>query len=268
MSDWIASRTNSRVKVLRRNLRQRSPGQLQAEGIRLIEELLSTGLQIEAAAYSPQITETKRGQAILAQLQALSPPLLLPVSQDVLASLADTRSPQGLIVLAKGPEWGGQSEWLQRCGQSRVSLVLDGVADAGNVGTIWRSAGAFAAGPLLLGPACAELTSPKVTRASMGAAFHHPAWQTDELLPWLQAAQREGLTVLAATPGPQAVPLSRYPFAPGTLVVIGSEAHGLSPEVSELATGCVAIPMPGEAESLNAAMAAAIVMYEAQLDRS
>lgn len=267
MTDVITSRTNSRVKALRQLVRQRPGGLLVAEGLRLAEELAATELPVVAVAYTTAFAASARGAAVLNGLLARSPETVLAVSPDVLDSIADTRTPQGVLAVAAPPQRGGRADWLAACRGHPVSLVLDGVADAGNVGTIWRTAAALAAGPLLLGPGSADPFAPKVVRAAMGAAFWHPLWQAAHLPSWLEAAKGAGLRIVAttvaavdATP-PQ--PLPQYRFAPGTLVVIGSEAHGVSDGVLALADAAVHIPLPGRAESLNAAVAAALVLYEA-----
>lgn len=266
MHDLITSRTNSRVKALRQLVRQRPGGLLVVEGLRLAGELASARLPVTALAYTPEFAASPAGGAVLADLQARAPDTVLCVSADVLASVADTRTPQGVLAVASPPQHGGHGDWLAACGQHSVSLVLDAVADAGNVGTIWRTAAALGTGPLLAGPGTADLYSPKVVRSAMGAAFWHPAWAARDLVPWLQAARAAGLPVVATAvtaDGVGTAPLPGYRFAPGTVVVVGSEAHGVSRPVLALADELLHIPLPGRVESLNAAVAAALILYEA-----
>lgn len=138
--------------------------------------------------------------------------------------------------------------------------MLDGVQDPGNVGTIWRTADAFETDGLLLTNACADPFSWKTIRATMGAAFRMPVWEvTPEQLADLTA--QSGLSLLATALRADTVPLQAI-HAPRTAVVIGSEGSGVSQEVLNLCSETVRIPMNPRCESLNAAAAAAVVLWE------
>lgn len=267
MTDVISSRTNSRVKALRQLVRQRPAGKLIVEGARLGAELAAAKLPVETLAYTPAFAADEAGRTVVLALQASGPGTVLCLSDDVLASIADTRTPQGLLAVAAAPVWGGRDDWIAACRDNCPSLVLDAVADPGNVGTIWRTAAALAGGPLLAGPGTADLFAPKVVRAAMGAAFWHPAWQAPDLVPWLEEGRRAGLRIVATAvsvaTGRVPTALPDFSFAPGTVVVIGSEAHGVSRDVLALADDLLHISLPGRAESLNAAVAASLVLYEA-----
>ena len=175
------------------------------------------------------------------------------VSPELLAYAADTETPQKMIFTCRIPE---QAE----CLIGERFLVLDGVQDPGNVGTIWRTADAFGADGLILLPGCADPWSPKVVRSTMGACFR---------LPVLNCTLERLLTILEG----KNIPLYATALRDDTLdirdadlkraaVVIGSEGRGVSEGVLEHCEQTVKIPMRDRCESLNAAMAAGIVLWE------
>ena len=140
-------------------------------------------------------------------------------------------------------------------------MALDGVQDPGNLGTIWRTADAAGFQALVAGPGCAEALSPKVQRAAMGSGFRVPLAKVDDLAAWLSALAKSGYAVVATSlDGEPFYERAKLPdkFA----LVIGSEARGISPEVSNSATVSLKLPMRGGAQSLNASVAAGIMMYE------
>ncbi len=135
-------------------------------------------------------------------------------------------------------------------------LVLDGLQDPGNVGTIWRTADALGADGLLLVSGCADRFNPKTVRATMGACFRLPTWEvTVEELAAME------LPLYAAALGPDTETVGRTDLA-GKTVVIGNEGHGVSQEVLALCRGSVRIPMRERCESLNAAAADTVILWE------
>ena len=164
-------------------------------------------------------------------------------------------APQGLLFLCRQP----RTELPDRLTGTRY-LVLDGLQDPGNVGTIWRTADAFGADGLILTRSCADPWSSKTVRATMGAAFRLPVWEAapQELAAALDAAHIPlyGTALRADT-----VDLRTYDGSPAA-VVIGNEGSGISEEVLSLCRQTWKIPMESKCESLNAAAAAAVVLWE------
>ena len=173
----------------------------------------------------------------------------------IVAAVCETKTPQGVC--------GAFSLPALFCADAAPDtlVALDGVQDPGNVGTIWRTADAAGFGGMMLTRACADPFSPKVQRAAMGSGFRVPACVTDDLAGTLVSLAGRGWTVIASS-------LRGDPFydMPGPadrfVLVIGSEARGVSEEVLSAADRIVRLPMRGGAESLNAAVAAGIMMYE------
>ena len=181
---------------------------------------------------------------------------LVRVPEDVMTSISPAQTPQGMLaVCAMAPQP------LPEKLEGKRYVVLDGVQDPGNVGTILRTADAFSADGLLLVNGCADLYNPKTLRATMGAAFRCPVWSCgaeqlggllkESHLPLYGAALRND------TADARAVDLSRC------VIAIGSEGRGLSQAVLDLCDQTVLIPMRAHCESLNAAAAATVLLWEA-----
>ncbi len=176
------------------------------------------------------------------------------VPEDVMQSLSPAESPQGAVFLCRLPE---PAPFVPRPG----SILLDGIQDPGNVGTILRTADALDI-PVVLLEGCADPYSPKTVRASMGAVFRTPVYQGS----WTEvrdACRAAGIPIGVTALSPRAKDL-RQAALPRMAVVIGSEGRGVRREILEAADQELIIPMNPHCESLNAAIAAAIVMWEMQ----
>jgi TrmH family RNA methyltransferase len=225
------------------------------EGVRLVADALAAGIPLHLALYAaPQLGSTAEGQRLLALLEGQ--PGCYAASEKVVAAASDTVTPQGVVAvvpMAVLPVAGG------------ITLVLDALQDPGNVGTLLRSAAAAGVGQVVCSHGTADLYSPKVVRSAMGAHF---------ALPLVSGANWEQIAALLAdTPRIYAavvrVPTPYYAVAwhePAALL-IGSEAHGLCAEALALATHHISIPLVGSAESLNAAIAGSIMLFEAVRQR-
>jgi TrmH family RNA methyltransferase len=236
-----------------------------AEGVRLVEEALASGVAIRGAAVAPSLEGTERGRALKAALDGAGV-RHVTVTDAELERLADTDHPQGVVAIIEPRRWTLQAI---DPGPQRPALVLDGVQDPGNVGTMVRTALALGAAGVVALPGTAELTNPKVIRGAMGALFRLPAVSTSdaELGAWLASAGGElWVAAMEGEPIAAAAALGGTQPPPAALV-IGNEGAGVRPELVARAARRVAIPMRGSAESLNAAVAAAILLYEVTRDR-
>jgi TrmH family RNA methyltransferase len=231
-----------------------------AEGVRLVEEALASGITIRGAAVSPALEGTTRGMALKAQLAARGV-RVEEVTPAELDELADTEHPQGIVAVVEPRVWTLADVTATR---DAVLLVLDGVQDPGNVGTMLRTAHALGAAGVVALKGTADLTNPKVLRGSMGAAFRLPCVAADEsaFLIW---ASEHGITVWATAADGTPFDRSGAPAGPIALVV-GNEGAGVSPGIARAAAHRVAIPLRPGAESLNVAVAAGILLYEALRD--
>ena len=223
-------------------------GRILVEGEVMIREALGCGLQIFDLLAVERCEDFAREMAARGA-RAFSVP------ENVLEAVCETRTPQGVCASFSQPRRLTARELPD------VVVALDGVQDPGNVGTIWRTADAAGIQALVLGEGSADPMSPKVLRAAMGSGFRLPFAQTRDLPGLLRDLAAKGYAVIASD-------LSGQDFYarpdPGRklALIIGNEARGISDEVRACATMRVRLPMRGGAESLNAAIAAGILMYD------
>lgn len=247
--ELITSRTNPLLIHIKKLLKSRSyrkeTGECVSDGVKLLQEALAWGVDLTAVLLSPGIS-----------LPDLPPKVrCVQIPRDVMASISPMKTPQGALFsfhspsLAPPPLLPG----------SRY-LILDGVQDPGNVGTIWRTANAFDADGLLLTGPCADPYSWKTIRASMGAAFRLPLW---ELSPHTlqKLTQNSSLPLYATALREDTLPLQKL-TGQRAAIIIGSEGHGVSPALLGLCQETIRIPMNAQCESLNAGTAAAVVLWE------
>jgi len=249
----ITSKANpllTRVRKLnsRRSFR-REEGAFAAEGPKLLLEALRWGAELEAVIAASGVD--------LPELPARA--RVAEVSDDLLRSISDTESPQGVVFICKGKDLTIPDRL-----EGRRYLLLDGVQDPGNVGTIWRAADAFGADGLILCSGCADPWNPKTVRATMGAVFRLPVYEGG-LETAAEKLRRGGMPLYATalredTVDVRSVPLER------AAVVIGSEGRGVSRQALDLCEKTIGIPMRARCESLNAAVAAAVVLWEMARD--
>jgi len=249
-----------RLLTLARDLRRRKARERQqlfvAEGVRTVEELARSSLVIRGVLTAPQLEETPRGTALLAELGTRGI-AAERVDHHEFASAAETESPQGILAVAEVPD---RSLGLLAGRASLRVLVLDAVQDPGNVGTIVRTAAALGADATVALPGTVDLWNAKVVRSGMGAHFHHlclaGTWED------LDTFRRQvPLDLWAADATGE--PLSRSTAAPTRVaVVVGNEGGGLSSAARERATKLVAIPIAQPVDSLNVAVAAGILLHE------
>jgi TrmH family RNA methyltransferase len=226
-----------------------------AEGVRSVEELLRSGLQVQGALVAPQLLSAPRGQALRKSLEQ-SGVEVLEVSEKDFRSAAETDSPQGVIAIGEVP---ARSLGTLEIGSVCRFLLLDGVQDPGNVGTILRTAAALGATATIALPGTVDLWNPKVIRSSMGAQFAHAALHADssETLSFLD---RNKIELWAAAASGSA--LSRGDAPTRLAVALGNEGSGLSPQIRAAARKTISLPIAASVESLNVAVAAGIILYE------
>jgi TrmH family RNA methyltransferase len=256
-SRLIESRQNPRVKELRAALARsgRTPAGLVAiEGEHLVTEAVRSHLRFASIflrdGYAPRIELPEDAEHLL----------LPPV---VFASAVATEQPQGIAALVHPPSFSADSIFRA---QASLILVLAGLQDPGNVGTLLRSAEAFAATGALLLPGTASPWNPKALRASAGSAFRVPALNVDEGEALALLAQHNVPAIAAIAR--DGTPISEAPLAGSAALLIGNEGAGLSDTLIAAAVHRTTIPMPGNVESLNAAIAGSLLLYEASVQRN
>ncbi len=258
---------NSSLQTLIRDLHRRRGrerrGLTVAEGIRLVEEALATGTDIRGAAVSPVLEATTRGKALKAALLDRGV-RVEEVSEPELDALTDTEHPQGITAVVEPRSWSLHDIRLV---PGITALVLDGVQDPGNVGTMLRTAlGLGAAGVVAL-KGTADLTNPKVIRGGMGATFRLPSVPAapEELVAWA-GLQRAEIWVAAVGGDPPSRLPPRSAQRPPVLLVVGNEGAGVGPILETAAHRRIGIGLAPGVESLNVAVAAGILLHEVMRD--
>lgn len=255
MSVRIESRENSLVKRLVRlsgdRKFRRDMQEMVCEGEKMLGEALSSGIEIHDILVAD---EAELNTELLHQAEGQGAKLYTcPAS--LLSKVSNVKTPQGVVFSCERPV----AELDVLHGAKRL-MVLEGLQDPGNLGTIIRTADAFALDGIILCEGCVDPTSPKVVRATMGAAFRLPiaAAGLEQTVAFLN---KQNLPLYAAALSESSVPLTRVDLTRAA-VMIGNEGRGITKKAAALCTQQIIIPMDGRAESLNASVAASIIMYE------
>jgi RNA methyltransferase, TrmH family len=250
----ITSVHNPKIQWVRRlQSRSRERREAQAfviEGVRLVEEALHAGWQASLVLYESSLDE--RGMQVV-QSFAVQGAVIEEVSPEVLQAASDTETPQGLLAVLP-------LRTLPLPEQVDFVFIPDGVKDPGNLGSMLRTAASAGVNAVLLPEATVDVYAPKVLRAAMGAHFRLPVL----ILSWAEirrTLERSGLRVYLAD-ARTGISYTSADFCSSLALVVGGEAQGASPFAADLATARVHIPMPGGMESLNAAIAAALLLFE------
>src|SRR6266404_2667054 len=254
----VAGRHNQRLKELRLAFRRAeltAHGECAIEGVKLIEEALRSGQHLDSVFFSESARPV--AEKLLPQIGARTETLVLPNA--LFNSIVPSDAPQGVAALVKLAVFSS-SQLLDRSNGGPI-VVAVGLQDPGNVGTILRSAEAFGAAGIFLTEGSVSPYNSKVLRGSVGSIFRLPVLQISsaELIPLLRA---RGVRLMATSPH-QGTPLPRISWTLPLAIFIGNEGAGLSRELTRQMDETLAIPQSSQVESLNAGVAASIVLYEA-----
>lgn len=253
----LSSRKNPAILKYRRLVKERAfreeCGEFPIEGARLCEEALCCGLA--TTSFFATEAAKKKYEKIFSEITEKIAPCM--ISADIADYISDTKSPQGLFLTAKTLDKTSETGKIEKDGRY---LLLDGLQDPGNIGTMLRTCDAFGFSGVVLSPDCADLYSPKTVRSAMGSLFRLPAFRA-ALPETIEQLKRLGYRVYAATPDENAVPVTSLTLGKNTAVVIGNEGNGISEEVYRAADQRLYIPIEN-AESLNASAAAAVLCWE------
>ena len=257
----ITSRDNQRLKNAKNARDGKIAGALFVEGLRLAEECLKSGLKINEVFYVETFTENPRGAALVKKLSEIGCELF-EVPAALLKTISDTKNPQGLILVAEKPSNGKPR--LESAAQIPFPLVvlLHEVNNPNNLGAIVRTAEAAGVSGLILTKGSANPFSPKALRASMGSAFRVPVWEDADFDAAIAWGTKLGFLSICADVSSNADYRS-IDWKKPRLIVFGSEAHGLSDDEKEKIAESTKIPMKNGVESLNLAVSAGILLFEA-----
>ena len=263
----IKSSVNPKVKQaisLHQRKNRETEGLFLAEGVRLVEMAAASGWEIVHGFYTMEAAKDERGAALLAELEKRC--MMYEVPLPLFSRISDTQTPQGIMLVMKIQENPVDTESLFRRKQPLL-LILDGVQDPGNAGTILRTADAAGLDGVILMEGSVDAFSAKTVRASMGSIFHVPVIShvTNEEL--MNAIEEWGIPLFAADVDDTAKPYFRQDFREAAAIIFGNEANGISGELLAVSKKLY-IPMQGHAESLNVAVSASVIAYEALRQRS
>lgn len=252
----ITSPHNERVKqvraLVRRRVRERE-AHFVVEGTRLVEEMVRAGVRPALVFYTPAWLASSPARLLAPALEQAAGGAWL-VTEPVLEACAETDSPQGVLAVAP---------FQQIRPRPGLILILDRLRDPGNLGTILRSAQASGVGQVILTPETVDLHNPKVVRGAMGAHFRLPIARLD----WDALRDRVAALAVWLADARGRVAYDAVDWTLPTALIIGGEAEGAGQEARTLAGEGVSIPMVPESESLNAAMAATVILFEAARQR-
>lgn len=254
----LTSTQNPKIKLIRHLQNKAKTRQKEQafviEGVRLVEEALRWGWLAEIVLYTGDLDA--RGFQIVNQFRAQGVQAV-EVSPEVMQAASDTNTPQGLLAILP---LGGQPS------PKKVDFVLipDAVRDPGNLGTLLRTALAAGVDLVLLPPGTVDPHSPKVVRAAMGAHFRLPIVKAS----WQEIANKLDPLHVFIAEAEKGIPHTEADLTQPLALIIGNEAHGPGQEAQKLIDNWLHIPMPGEVESLNAAIAGSILMFEVVRQRA
>jgi RNA methyltransferase, TrmH family len=258
----VQSNQNARLKELRKALNaplRGASGLVGIEGPHLVEEVLRAGLRVVA------IFVAHGSEKLLDELHAPPQTEILRLPKKLLDSALTTETPQPIAALVEPPKWSWE-KILVRNQKNPLIVVLASVQDPGNLGTIIRTAEAFGATGIVCLPGTVSAWNPKAVRASAGSVFRVPLLAASERK-CLEQLREQGVRILAST-ARAAQPTDLVDMAGPVALVIGNEGNGVADDLIAKADAKVTIPCPGPVESLNAAVAASVLLYEAARQRA
>lgn len=260
----ITSSRNPIIKEVRslKNRKDREEkGLFFVEGVRIVEEALTAGAAITYAVLAESFAQGSGSYDIRARFESAGVKCY-SVPDSLFDTLGDTRTPQGMLAVAEIRPY----ELDGACFADGLFVILDGVRDPGNMGTIIRTADAAGFTGVIAAGDCVDIYNPKVLRSTMGSIFHIPVYIHEDITGAIRLLKAKGISIAASQLSGGCSIYGADLTAPIALV-IGSEAGGISREAAAAADLLVNIPMPGRAESLNASVAAGIMIFEAVRQR-
>jgi TrmH family RNA methyltransferase len=271
----ITSPSNQHIALLR-SLHvakgRRQEGLFLLEGPHLIESAIAAGATPRLIVYDPEsLVRTVAGRQLIGTIEGArqNGAEVYEATGTAIERASETHTPQGVVAAVASADVAPERVQARRRGRLRpVLLVLDAISDPGNLGTILRSALAADVDEAVLAPGCADLLGPKVVRAGSGAHFHLPV---REAVDWhavsavVNGAPQAQQVLLAEADSRQSY--DEFDLTQRTALIIGNEAHGPSSQGRRLATATVRIPMWNKVESLNAAIAASVILFEGARQR-
>lgn len=257
--NYIQSSQNSiikDIKSLHLKKNRDAHGLYFVEGIRFVSEAIDNGQSIAKIIISEKLEGLNGGSELIEKVKGACSDISL-VPEKLFREVSDTQTPQGILAVIKKNKYSFDKVITE--GSSVV--ILDCLQDPGNAGTIIRTADAAGISAVLMSKGCVDLYSPKVLRSTMGSVFHIPIFEGLNITETIRVLKQNDYKVIASHLSGK----NNYfqeDLTGRSAIIVGNEANGISDETAYMADSLVKIPMPGKAESLNASVAASIMIYE------
>lgn len=256
--DRLTAKTNEKIKhavSVRSSARKRSESSLFfLEGVRLCGDAVQSGAAVERAFFTREALEKYPRCQAVAHAAGES----YEITEELAEKLSDTPSPQGVFCLCRSREISANADKMLPGGKY---ILLENVQDPSNLGAVSRTAEALGIDGLVVSGGC-DIYNPKALRASMGSILRLNIATCSDAPAFIAEAEKKGFRTFSSTPDPNSLPVSQADFSGGTLCVVGNEGNGVSAQTAAACRYSITIPMGGRAESLNAATAAAILIWE------
>ncbi len=231
------------------------------EGIRSVEQCIKSGEKVKYIVYSSELL-SESGQDFINDVESEAFDIY-EVTQELFKDISDTDTPQGILAVVQFNEY----KLEDILNDNNFLILLDRVQDPGNLGTIIRNSDAFGANGVIVTSGCVDIYNPKTIRSTMGSIFQIPIVHMDSTVEAIETLKNQGISVISSS-----LDTDNYSydidFKSDCALVVGNEASGISGEVIESSDQLVKIPMAGDAESLNAAVASGVLMYEVLRQRN
>jgi TrmH family RNA methyltransferase len=260
----ITSRQNPLAQRARAVRDRGAGGLIFVEGLRLCEEAARSRLPVEEVLFTGEFASGERGARLLEELRGAGA-LLSEVSASVLDSVADTKTPQGIVLLARRPACDAET-FAQSLKPDPLVVVMHGVSNPANAGAMVRVAEAAGAAGVVATEGTTDLLSPKALRSAMGSAFRLPIWSGARFAEVIDWCKGRGIETVSADLG-ATESHTEHDWRGAHAVICGAEAGGISQDEIALMNERVRIPMREPVESLNVAVALSVVLYEAARQR-
>ncbi|MDQ2087330.1 RNA methyltransferase [Herbivorax sp. ANBcel31] len=257
--NYISSNKNPAIKVLKslKDKRHREAKNMYfIEGIRFVQEALKENVKIDKIFVSEKLEYTNGGKEMLKTIDKTKKDCFT-LPHKLFKEISDTDSPQGILAQIEMQKYSLDTMLYK----DNFFVVLDSIQDPGNMGTIIRTADAAGATGLILSRGCVDIYNPKVLRSTMGSIFHIPIYSSNDILKDLNYLKDKKIKLCAShLEGKK--PYYSLDNVSNIAVIIGNEAKGISDDIKNISNSLVKIPMVGRAESLNASVAAGLLMFE------
>ncbi|WP_010248381.1 23S rRNA (guanosine(2251)-2'-O)-methyltransferase RlmB [Acetivibrio cellulolyticus] len=258
--NFISSSQNpviKEIKALKEKKYRDQTGLFFIEGIRFVEEALKEKIEISKILVSDKLADVHGGKEILEQLENSNCCNVYTLTNKLYMEVTDTENPQGILAILNKKSISLESVYDNK----NFFLVLDSLQDPGNMGTIIRTADAAGVTGVIVSKGCVDVYNPKVLRSTMGSLFHIPICYSENILQTLEEMKNKGIRLCAAHLS-GSKNYFELDYKDNIAIIVGNEANGISDSVAGISNELVRIPMAGKSESLNASVAAGLLMYE------